>query len=69
MHPPDFLRLPPRIKLIWELTGISGESDKFQPRLIEIQDFLFALGKEARDENAEWLLLHRARPLEPVRAV
>ncbi|MEQ1826286.1 MAG: hypothetical protein ABL921_10075, partial [Pirellula sp.] len=34
----------------------------------EIQDFIFELGREALDENAEWLILHRARPLEPVMA-
>ncbi|HEV7282343.1 MAG TPA: hypothetical protein VGN57_19225 [Pirellulaceae bacterium] len=40
----------------------------FDEKLREIQDRLYALGKEALDENAEWLLLHRARPLEPVMA-
>jgi hypothetical protein len=38
----------------------------FACKLKEIQEFLFALGKEALDENAQWLMLHRARPLEPV---
>ncbi|MEO8496482.1 MAG: hypothetical protein ABI614_15545 [Planctomycetota bacterium] len=33
-----------------------------------IQALLFELGQEALDENAEWLILHRARPLEPVMA-
>lgn len=32
----------------------------------EIQQLLYALGGEALDEDPEWLLLHRARPLEPV---
>jgi len=32
----------------------------------EIQDLLYQLGCEALDENAEWLILHRSRPLEPV---
>ena len=34
----------------------------------EIQDILYNLGCEAQDENAEWLMLHRARPLEPFMA-
>ncbi|MBK6938900.1 MAG: hypothetical protein IPH13_01660 [Planctomycetes bacterium] len=33
--------------------------------LAEINDILFQLGREALDENAEWLILHRTRPLEP----
>jgi hypothetical protein len=28
------------------------------------QEMVFHLGKEALDEHAEWLILHRARPLE-----
>lgn len=40
----------------------------FETKLDDVQDYLYALGKEALDENAEWLLLHRARPLEPVMA-
>lgn len=32
----------------------------------QTQDILYHLGKESLDENAEWLLLHRSRPLEPV---
>jgi hypothetical protein len=43
-------------------------SPEYYRKLAETQDFLFALGKEALDENAEWLILHRARPLEPVMA-
>jgi hypothetical protein len=42
-----------------------GEAD-FPTRVRYLQDFIFALGKEALEENAEWLLLHRARPMEPV---
>ena len=45
-----------------------GKPEVFDPRLKNVQNFLVALGKEALDENAEWLLLHRARPLEPVMA-
>jgi hypothetical protein len=35
---------------------------------IQLQEFIYELGREALDENAEWLILHRARPLEPVMA-
>ena len=42
------------------------DPETFAAKQFEIQDSLYALGKEALDENAEWLLLHRARPLEPV---
>lgn len=31
-----------------------------------IQSLIFAVGREALSENAEWLVTHRARPLEPV---
>jgi hypothetical protein len=41
---------------------------QFETKVKETQDFLYSLGVEALDENAEWLLLHRARPLEPVMA-
>ena len=33
-----------------------------------LHDLLYALGKEALDENSEWLILHRSRPIEPVMA-
>jgi hypothetical protein len=56
-----------------ELTALEAAieaSDKpaQQASLQRIQALLFKLGQEALDENAEWLLLHRARPLEPVMA-
>jgi hypothetical protein len=31
-----------------------------------IQALIVAVGREALSENAEWLITHRARPLEPV---
>ena len=34
--------------------------------LQEIKEFALALGREALAENGEWLILHRARPFEPV---
>lgn len=37
-----------------------------EERLIhEAQDIIYQLGCEALNENAEWLILHRSRPLEP----
>lgn len=36
--------------------------------LHHIRELVFALGCESLDENAEWLMLHRARPLEPFMA-
>lgn len=52
-----------------ELEALTDDpSGAFDAKLDEIQEYLYALGKEALDENAEWLLLHRARPLEPVMA-
>lgn len=41
---------------------------EFEQQMGRIHEFLLALGKEALDENAEWLILHRSRPLEPVMA-
>jgi hypothetical protein len=32
----------------------------------DIQSLVVAVGREALSENAEWLITHRARPLEPV---
>lgn len=31
-----------------------------------VHQLLFSVGTEALDENAEWLILHRSRPIEPV---
>lgn len=51
-----------------ELETKTAGSPEYRKLLGEIQDFLYALGREALDENAEWLILHRSRPLEPVMA-
>lgn len=40
----------------------------FDQVLHRIQGFLYEVGVEALDENAEWLILHRSRPMEPVMA-
>jgi hypothetical protein len=43
--------------------------DWTRQRLVaEAQDVLYQVGCEALNENAEWLILHRARPLEPFMA-
>ena len=44
------------------------DGDQLQKeRLIKnVQTLLYELGQESLDEHAEWLLLHRARPMEPV---
>jgi len=44
-----------------------GESEFIRHRE-RIHQLLYALGKEALDENSEWLILHRSRPMEPVMA-
>lgn len=41
---------------------------RFDAVRAEVERLLEDLGHEALDENAEWLILHRARPLEPVMA-
>ena len=44
-------------------------TDWTRNRLVaEVQDILYQVGCEALSENAEWLILHRARPLEPFMA-
>jgi hypothetical protein len=56
---------------VGEATGEKAKQkaqEKFERTVSGTQGFLVELGKEALDENAEWLLLHRARPLEPVMA-
>lgn len=44
-----------------------GEAEFIRHRE-RIHQLLYALGKEALDENSEWLILHRSRPMEPVMA-
>src|SRR6185436_5175946 len=54
--------------LLSELAGLESKPPEFAAKLEEIQTLILALGRESLDENAEWLILHRARPLEPVMA-
>lgn len=52
-----------------ESTSHQGSNDWTRQRLVaEAQDILYQVGCEALNENAEWLILHRARPLEPFMA-
>lgn len=49
------------------LLHLAGKDPGAAPALVEqARELIFMLGKEALDENAEWLILHRARPMEPV---
>jgi hypothetical protein len=56
------LRLASALARYRALDPTSPESAR---ALAEIHAILFALGREALAENAEWLIQHRARPLEP----
>jgi hypothetical protein len=44
----------------------NGDLDAFDDRVKAVQDLLYQVGLQALDENAEWLILHRARPMDPV---
>lgn len=61
------LRLKPLVDKLEHLAEVNDE-ENFKKTQKEIRDVLYELGQEALDENAEWLILHRARPLEPVMA-
>ena len=69
----DLTELHDRLVATKTGTGYPAHDDidawrAFDQHRDDIQEYLYALGKEALDENADWLLLHRARPLEPVMA-
>ena len=56
-------------KILERLESMNVKDEVLRRRsLEEAQDILFNLGCEALNENAEWLILHRARPLEPFMA-
>jgi len=46
----------------------TANQQAFDHRIQRIQAFIYEVGVEALDENAEWLILHRSRPMEPVMA-
>lgn len=62
-HASRFLR-----REIEQLDDLPAGSDKLAVQLNLIQNAILELGREALGENSEWLILHRARPLEPVMA-
>lgn len=51
-----------------EANPAAKSQQDFDRVLQRIQGFLYEVGVEALDENAEWLILHRSRPMEPVMA-
>jgi hypothetical protein len=42
------------------------DQEKTQQVVADIQSLFVTVGREALSENADWLIIHRARPLEPV---
>ncbi|MEK6260925.1 MAG: hypothetical protein AABP62_20180 [Planctomycetota bacterium] len=54
--------------LLVQLRAQEADPAAYSQTMTEVRELLQSLGKEALDENAEWLILHRARPLEPVMA-
>lgn len=60
------VRLEHELAILREIPD--GEVASYEKQLATIRELLFELGCEALDEHAEWLILHRARPLEPVMA-
>jgi hypothetical protein len=57
----DFVSLPERVQP-------DQKAAAERQALANIQALLVAVGSEALAENAEWLITHRVRPLEPVSA-
>jgi hypothetical protein len=63
-----YLAASKRLELIAKALKDEGEMKTWRgDRLLtEAHDILYQVGCEALNENAEWLILHRARPLEPL---
>ena len=60
-----------RVDFDWDAYLAQLKSDAaaaYPQQLRRIQLALYDIGSEGLAENAEWLILHRARPLEPVMA-
>ncbi len=51
--------------LLPRLKAADPKTPQAERFLEEIQDIFYQIGCEALNENAEWLIQHRARPLEP----
>ena len=51
----------------WPEQATKDQKEAFEKQIVtHIQALIVAVGREALSENAEWLITHRARPLEPV---
>jgi hypothetical protein len=51
----------------WPEQAAKDQKEAIERQMIsQIQSLIVAVGREALSENAEWLITHRARPLEPV---
>ena len=62
------VRFDDHFRLLTQLD--SEEKSRAQRSVVaKLQSLLVAVGREALSENAEWLITHRARPLEPISAL
>ena len=53
--------------LDWSEQGSEEQKEAAQKQAVaSIQALIVEVGREALSENADWLIIHRARPLEPV---
>jgi hypothetical protein len=53
--------------LNWSERASGEQKEAAQKQAVaSIQSLIVAVGGEALSENADWLITHRARPLEPV---
>ena len=51
----------------WPEQAAKDQQEAVEKQIVaHIQSLIVAVGREALSENAEWLITHRARPLEPV---
>jgi hypothetical protein len=51
----------------WPERSAKDQKEAVEKQIVaHIQSLVVAVGREALSENAEWLITHRARPLEPV---
>jgi hypothetical protein len=51
----------------WPERAAKDQQEAVAKQIVQhLQSLVVAVGREALSENAEWLITHRARPLEPV---
>jgi len=50
----------------FEQSGEASQEGIGKQAVANIQSLIVAVDREALSENAEWLITHRTRPLEPV---